>query len=476
MHDSKSTDDITRIKQAYEKTREEYSIANILEKNKEVQNKKEKNDRKEEKTFIEEIIFSSICILYDNTLTYFDIEGWKDKTLNPSQDIYEQIEQYFYSSVREHPVKRCRCICGFPTSNRSSGLCVFLYVSIDDSNIDATFLNCAEKVYYKWLSELLSSIIRAVPCSSEKYFHRSIGIRSLQMKSAEIFQEYMSDVLDIDIEIITTLSSIYYEKSACRTALVFSFSDVNNLPGICFDKPIPFNRQNIKIIRKRLQMGKDNQCLLLCKNENAWEVKGLYYAEDFKNKGISFHILGHVVWKMEVRGKFSVCCKVGEYVMDDDVFKVKKLEKGFNKLFGHNPSPNMQIIFEEIIHQEHGTVLIIIQNTAGLNNNVDEEAKRIIRDSTGIKIRPTEVEKDFIISVTSIDGALIVDDTGLCYGIGMILDGSATIKGKPERGARFNSTKRYIKSCKEKDMKVMGVVLSEDGMVDVFTTNDNLDK
>ena len=46
--------------------------------------------------------------------------------------------------------------------------------------------------------------------------------------------------------------------------------------------------------------------------------------------------------------------------------------------------------------------------------------------------------------ITAIDEALLVDLNGICYAVGVILDGEAGMPGKVERGARYNSVSNYV--------------------------------
>ena len=105
--------------------------------------------------------------------------------------------------------------------------------------------------------------------------------------------------------------------------------------------------------------------------------------------------------------------------------------------------------------QKHGALLIISSDAAG-------ESKRLKNQSTEIK--PTKLDESLIRNVTSIDGAVLLDVTGTCYSIGVILDGIATAKGNPERGSRYNSAIRYVEN---KD-RCVAVIISEDGMVDLY--------
>ena len=68
--------------------------------------------------------------------------------------------------------------------------------------------------------------------------------------------------------------------------------------------------------------------------------------------------------------------------------------------------------------------------------------------------------------MTRIDGAVLLDHEGLCHAVGVILDGKATDRGSPARGARFNSALRYV--LEEGERASIAVVLSEDGNVDLL--------
>jgi DNA integrity scanning protein DisA with diadenylate cyclase activity len=66
--------------------------------------------------------------------------------------------------------------------------------------------------------------------------------------------------------------------------------------------------------------------------------------------------------------------------------------------------------------------------------------------------------------ITAIDGAVLIDPTTTCYAIGVILDGLASNKGTPSRGARYNSAIRYVETCK---YPCLAIIVSEDGSIDL---------
>ncbi|HVJ06549.1 MAG TPA: hypothetical protein VM578_12820 [Candidatus Saccharimonadales bacterium] len=67
--------------------------------------------------------------------------------------------------------------------------------------------------------------------------------------------------------------------------------------------------------------------------------------------------------------------------------------------------------------------------------------------------------------VSGIDGSVILDPQGLCYAIGVILDGEATADCTPSRGSRFNSATRYVRSHSRRRL---AIVCSDDRTIDII--------
>jgi hypothetical protein len=103
---------------------------------------------------------------------------------------------------------------------------------------------------------------------------------------------------------------------------------------------------------------------------------------------------------------------------------------------------------------KHGTMLVITPEAA-------TEVERLASQSFPVK--PFLITDKQLPSVSSIDGAVMLDEKGMCHGLGVILDGHATELGTSARGARYNSAIRYV----QERPKAVALVVSEDGMVNV---------
>ena len=123
-------------------------------------------------------------------------------------------------------------------------------------------------------------------------------------------------------------------------------------------------------------------------------------------------------------------------------------------------------IIKSIIKQSKGSMLVI-------SNKAKEEAERLKYQSITIVKLALESE-EIIKSISSIDGSILIDTSGECHSIGVILDGIACKIGDNGRGARYNSAIKYIYEQSNmnlntlKEHKCMAVVISEDGMIDII--------
>ncbi|QIX60035.1 hypothetical protein FY528_02055 [Hymenobacter lutimineralis] len=106
--------------------------------------------------------------------------------------------------------------------------------------------------------------------------------------------------------------------------------------------------------------------------------------------------------------------------------------------------------------QPTGTILLISDGAA-------QEARRLATQC--YRVTPTRITPAMVRLVTNIDGAVLIDPQGTCFGIGAILDGLATAKGDSSRGSRFNSAVRYVETSR---YPCLAIVVSEDGWIDLL--------
>ena len=95
----------------------------------------------------------------------------------------------------------------------------------------------------------------------------------------------------------------------------------------------------------------------------------------------------------------------------------------------------------------------------------------LLKPKVSLIQKDEQLNKSVLKQFASVDGAIFLDYNGNCYAFGVILDGVAKYPGNNSRGSRYNSTKTFLEWIRKKrnyKSAVLGVVKSEDGMVDLF--------
>ena len=132
----------------------------------------------------------------------------------------------------------------------------------------------------------------------------------------------------------------------------------------------------------------------------------------------------------------------------------------FRRLLGEVfASPRVDALWKiaiEAARQHRGTMVVISQEA-------EAEAARLGPQALGLV--PVPLTPDRVPLLTAIDGAVLVDTDGYCHAVGVILDGRASRRGDPARGARFNSAVRYVDAS---DHPCVAIVISEEGGVDLI--------
>lgn len=387
---------------------------------------------------------------------------------------FEKIREAF-RTVTDHGddercIEQCRVLGG-----KAGIYKVFYYSSsLAVSDIDSAYLSLADEAYYEWLSHKLSGFLAAKEVSEEEWGDFSgEDVGTICRNAADNLNKYMKSVLGVDLGILTELSGSYYEGKACECSIVFCTDDReewDDLDGIALDQPIEINTYKIRNIRKILEMGGEGYCALAKRDSSGrWKIYGICKETAELERSLKFHILNHMVWRMEVGGKTSLIYNCGKYEIDSLELEVQMFSDKFEKVYGMEPDETVKDIFRRATKQKHGTIVIILDA-----NVIEAETDRLINESTGMKVKNGNILGELVKNVTSIDGAMMIDENGSCSGIGLILDSNESVTGNPERGARYHSVLKYVKKWKNREIRCLGIVVSEDKTVDVISVNDRI--
>lgn len=334
----------------------------------------------------------------------------------------------------------------------------------------------------------------------------------------------------LDTNFLTTLSSEHYESASAKNLAIVLLPSLATIKSI--DGSVEFHKNNhydfascnAHAIRKQLNTG--GKMLLAaaynCENDNGYyKTIGLvpprclcdYY---------SVVIVGHAHWKLcypnqnandilevppkcasvlqdNIHGFVPDCITSREQRLISSVqcliqykngmFRFPTLDIGaeiknrihiaFSSIDENQVDLITNIIARIIKEADRGTVVVFSdpQTIAFEAEHLVEKSARGVCFQDGKLQNLTNASDGIIKSFSSVDGAILVDTFGFCHAFGVILDGKVPrgrlrhgkrIPGKPSRGAKYNCTKTYVHSLLGKSKETLGVVISEDGMVDLI--------
>jgi len=258
------------------------------------------------------------------------------------------------------------------------------------------------------------------------------------------------------------IASLKYEQTVGQGRIIVARQDHPAVkPVISFDRPLEM--RNARGARKFLQLVSRQFAL----HTNASYLFGLVELDQYDPSAEDLYevnILDHNHWDIAHDGQTLMRVTSGEPSLPTSPFKQEQMRTRICELFPNAAEEDTELLVSLIdtaANEKHGTLLVIIENAA-------EEAKRLSTQATCIK--PSRLSQTMLTSLTPIDGAVLLDPRGTCYAIGVILDGMASDKGNPARGARYNSAIRYVESINKAGKKCMAIVVSEDGGVDIVSS------
>jgi len=305
-----------------------------------------------------------------------------------------------------------------------------------------------------------------------------------QKYTERIFQRLNCYTVGLSVELITAHSTEEYESESPqkeRIAIVPSLAWVNNKSVIEFgpSNSVVMEQSNLRALRKQLRTCGDG-ALAVWKDEKdkAYKTLGIISAETADE-------LPRFEFKKCAEWYFAVPDSDGEdgtrvrYTKGIFTLPVLNLEKIYKtKLLNLNiqeTKRNMvQCILGGIQECKHGAILIIGEETV-----IEGEASRLGLNGRGVCLNSSVSliqegqlsNKSALKQFAAVDGAIFLDFNGMCHAFGVILDGVVRHRGNNSRGSRYNSTKTYIEWIREErypGTTILGVVKSEDGMVDLF--------
>jgi hypothetical protein len=251
-----------------------------------------------------------------------------------------------------------------------------------------------------------------------------------------------------------TISALRYEGSEVDGQIVAQARG-DSSPVVRFTHPVDIASH--RATRKLLELCSARLCLV----SERGRIYGLVEREQVSKETTlcSIRFLRQHVWELLRGDTILMRTTLGEPSLPQPILSLDRLEDTLRRRFsGITPDEivTLKNLIESAAEQKHGTIVVVTAEPA-------DEARRFTNQ--GMIIEPTRLESGWIQAVTRIDGALLVGIDGTCHALGLILDGVASAKGTPARGARYNSALRYVRSSQK---ACVAVVISEDRTIDVL--------
>jgi len=222
-------------------------------------------------------------------------------------------------------------------------------------------------------------------------------------------------------------------------------------------KPIPI--ADTRTLRKMLEVSSE-RVALLTDGDKVYGLGRIRADYDAASESVfEVGVVGHGSWDLRHAGTTLMTVEHGAPRLPEPRLDGARFEDTMRRVFASSGGCDADAVWglaKAAAEAEHGTMLVVSAMAA-------EEAERL--GSQALAIEPAALTPEVVHQVTSIDGAVLVDPTGVCHAIGVILDGTATGEGDRSRGARYNSAVRYLGST---SAPTLIVLVSEDGMINLL--------
>lgn len=361
----------------------------------------------------------------------------------------------------------------------------FYGIGCDETDIEGDGdENIKKKSIYELFESMLSECIGYIESPTDKNVINTYKIK----------EEYASKILKhhkviANSELITEIAGTRYESEECKGYILFCKDTDKKEPLIQFEE-IMLKSENIRTIRKYLEMAKDDYYLWAKEKDEEYYIYGI----DNKEKAHEYTLLqftGYRKWLIQDNNENVLFERKGEKYYIPDIeemnLEVKKslellLSKNYNNLLDKKNIKYLIDIVKAAKAQLHGTMIVFAHPDGAekLTNYFYEKNRGIkLREKVDFTKGNEDNRKKLFVNLSSIDGALIIDTNGLCHAIGVILDGIANEKCNMARGARYNSALTFVTNKNFKDIygfnneKCKVFVFSEDKTVNILPDDIN---
>jgi hypothetical protein len=255
---------------------------------------------------------------------------------------------------------------------------------------------------------------------------------------------------------MTALATTRYERRVGVGSLLLALPDAPHIDRV-LTLMQPVSVRDTRTLRKVLETSSRDGASLLTEGSHVYGLGRLrpdYPTESESVFGLL--VTGDGTWELHHCDIALARVEFGAPLLPKQQLQRDRLDQICTRVLGDYDGDGLWALADASKGAEHGTMLVISQRAA-------DEAQRLA--SQAILIEPAALDASLVSKVTGIDGSVLVDPTGHCHAIGVILDGTATSQGDRSRGARYNSAVKYLAST---DAATVILLVSEDGMINLL--------
>jgi hypothetical protein len=287
-----------------------------------------------------------------------------------------------------------------------------------------------------------------VRSAASNYMYSISGAMDTVFSGADLFER------------LNSISSLMYEGAEGVGSLILASSNSSHITyTIRFKEPIPFREH--RWARKALEMALEGTCLIA----DSDQIYGLgtinVDTDNPEETPFTVHFLDHYHWEIRRGTRPLLVSRYGEPRLPREPVHKDLLVSNYSRLFPSCTYEDIERIWNLLIaatQQSHGCMIVVAADAK-------QETERLAQQGTAIE--PALLTDSLLRCVSGIDGSIILDPTGVCLAIGVILDGPATPECTPSRGSRFNSGLRYVRAGTSRRL---AIVVSDDHTVDIIPT------
>jgi hypothetical protein len=256
---------------------------------------------------------------------------------------------------------------------------------------------------------------------------------------------------------LDTITSQHYEGAGASGRMVLARrGHPAVVESVSLKEPIPISYY--RSLRKLLETT-DAELTMLCDGESVFGLGSVANYDGRSQDLFEIDVAAHATWKLRHDTRPLMQVEYGKAALSKPAVSRAVFDNTMSQQFPTLTSAEMDHVWRLVRSAalaNHGSTIVITANAK-------DEADRLAGQAT--LVDPVFVDTSLVGHITKIDGAVLMDHRGVCYAIGVILDGTASTSGDPSRGARFNSAIRYLETY---DRPAVAVVVSSDGDVHVL--------